>query len=43
MSAVWLPASGEQASGLPMIFHYLTVGPGIAAADRITDVYLPLR
>lgn len=40
---IWLPASGEAASGAPMIFHYVNVGPGVREADMITDVYLPLR
>jgi AraC family transcriptional regulator len=38
----WLPQSGERASGRPMIFHYVNVGPGVASADMVTDVYLPL-
>ena len=38
----WLPQSGEQAAGLPLIFHYVNVGPGVASADMVTDVYLPL-
>jgi AraC family transcriptional regulator len=39
----WLPRSGESASGLPTIFHYVNVGPTIRADDMITDVYLPLK
>jgi AraC family transcriptional regulator len=39
----WLPASGEQPSGLPMIFHYVNVGPDVQASDMVIDVYLPLR
>jgi AraC family transcriptional regulator len=39
----WLPQSGESLSGLPMIFHYVNVGPSVKAEDMITDVYLPLR
>ena len=38
----WLPASGEQASGAPLIFHYVNVGPQVQPAEAITDVYLPL-
>ncbi len=38
----WLPGSGEQPSGLPMIFHYVNVGPDVREADMVTDVYLPL-
>lgn len=38
----WLPSGDEQPSGLPMIFHYVNVGPGVQPADMITDVYLPL-
>jgi AraC family transcriptional regulator len=38
----WLPESGEQASGLPMIFHYINVGPQVKESDMLTDVYLPL-
>jgi AraC family transcriptional regulator len=37
----WLPASGETMGG-PMIFHYVNVGPQVAAHEAITDVYLPL-
>ncbi|HEY8568194.1 AraC family transcriptional regulator [Microbulbifer sp.] len=39
----WLPQSGEQHSGLPIIFHYVNVGPDIREQDMITDVYLPLK
>lgn len=39
----WLPRSGEAASGLPMIFHYVNVGPKIDEREMITDVCLPLR
>ncbi len=38
----WLPTSGESPSGFPMIFHYVNVGPQVAEAEMITDVYLPL-
>jgi len=38
----WLPVSGEQAAGLPVIFHYVNVGPSVRAEEAITDVYLPL-
>lgn len=40
---VWLPASGEQLSGQPLVFHYVNVGPGVQAHEAITDVYLPLK
>jgi len=39
----WLPQSGEQHSGLPVIFHYVNVGPDIESHEMITDVYLPLK
>lgn len=39
---IWLPQSGETASGLPIIFHYMNVGPNVKAVEMITDVYLPL-
>ena len=39
---VWLPASGEGRSDLPIFFHYVNVGPRVAEADMVTDVYLPL-
>ena len=38
----WLPTSGEEAHGDPLIFHYVNVGPNIAPQEMITDVYLPL-
>jgi AraC family transcriptional regulator len=38
----WLPTSGEKLAGLPMIFHYVNVGPQVQEKDMITDVYLPL-
>jgi AraC family transcriptional regulator len=40
---VWLPASGEQVSGQPLVFHYVNVGPSVAESEAITDVYLPLK
>ena len=40
---VWLPASGEQLSGQPLVFHYVNVGPSVQAHEAITDVYLPLK
>lgn len=40
---VWLPASGEELSGDPLIFHYVNVGPDVAASEAITDVYMPLK
>ena len=39
----WLPASGEQLSGHPLIFHYVNVGPAVQPHEAITDVYLPIR
>lgn len=38
----WLPTSGESLSGLPIIFHYVNVGPNVKDSEAITDVYLPL-
>lgn len=39
----WLPRSGESAAGLPMVFHYVNVGPEVREDEMITDVYLPLK
>ena len=39
----WLPGSGEELSGYPIIFHYVNVGPKVSDAEAITDVYMPLR
>jgi AraC family transcriptional regulator len=39
----WLPSSGEEPSGYPIIFHYVNVGPNVTEAEAITDVYLPLK
>ncbi|HXC60875.1 MAG TPA: GyrI-like domain-containing protein [Steroidobacteraceae bacterium] len=39
----WLPRSGEQKADLPLVFHYVNVGPNVKAHEAITDVYLPLR
>lgn len=39
----WLPASDENASGAPLIFHYVNVGPNVKDSEAITDVYLPLQ
>lgn len=38
----WLPSSGEQLSGYPLIFHYVNVGPNLQAHEAITDVYMPI-
>lgn len=38
----WLPGSGEQLSGHPLIFHYVNVGPNVHPHEAITDVYMPL-
>jgi AraC family transcriptional regulator len=40
---VWLPNSGEQLSGQPLVFHYVNVGPNVQAHEAITDVYMPLK
>jgi AraC family transcriptional regulator len=39
----WFPASGEERSGFPLIFHYVNVGPSVKEHEAITDVYLPLK
>jgi AraC family transcriptional regulator len=39
----WLPQSGESLGDLPIIFHYVNVGPNVREEDMITDVYLPLK
>jgi AraC family transcriptional regulator len=39
----WLPGSGEQLSGYPIIFHYVNVGPSVKDEEAITDVYMPLK
>jgi AraC family transcriptional regulator len=39
----WLPQSGEQIAPLPLVFHYVNVGPAVKEHEAITDVYLPLR
>ncbi|MDD2853387.1 MAG: GyrI-like domain-containing protein, partial [Desulfuromonadaceae bacterium] len=39
----WLPQSGEALGDLPMIFHYVNVGPNVKEEEMITDVYLPLK
>jgi len=39
----WLPGSGEEMSGYPLIFHYVNVGPSVKPDEAITDVYLPLK
>ena len=38
----WLPQSGESLRGFPLFFHYVNVGPYVAEADMVTDVYLPI-
>lgn len=38
----WLPRSGEQIAAMPLIFHYVNVGPHVKEHEAITDVYLPL-
>jgi AraC family transcriptional regulator len=40
---VWLPQSGEEIAALPMVFHYVNVGPAVMEHEAITDVYLPLK
>jgi AraC family transcriptional regulator len=39
----WLPQSGEELRDFPIFFHYVNVGPYVAEAAMITDVYLPLK
>jgi AraC family transcriptional regulator len=39
----WLPRSGEEMASLPLVFHYVNVGPGVKEHEAITDVYLPLK
>lgn len=39
----WLPRSGEQMAALPLVFHYVNVGPSVPEHEAITDVYLPLK
>lgn len=39
----WLPGSGEEAAALPLVFHYVNVGPAVKEHEAITDVYLPLK
>jgi AraC family transcriptional regulator len=39
----WLPRSGEELSGYPIIFHYVNVGPNVKDEEAITDVYMPLK
>ena len=38
----WLPRSGERIATLPLVFHYVNVGPQVQEHEAITDVYLPL-
>ncbi len=39
----WLPSSGEAIADLPLVFHYVNVGPAVLPHEAITDVYLPLK
>jgi AraC family transcriptional regulator len=39
----WLPRSGEHIAAMPLVFHYINVGPNVKEQEAITDVYLPLR
>jgi AraC family transcriptional regulator len=39
----WLPRSGEEMAALPVVFHYVNVGPNVKEHEAITDVYLPLK
>ena len=39
----WLPKSGESLRDFPLYFHYLSLVPGTAELDLITDIYLPLK
>ena len=43
LAEVWLPQSGESLADLPLIFHYVNVGPDIKEEEMITDVYVPLK
>jgi AraC family transcriptional regulator len=39
----WLPHSGEEIAALPLVFHYVNVGPAVKEDEAITDVYMPLK
>jgi AraC family transcriptional regulator len=39
----WLPRSGEEIAALPLVFHYVNVGPAVKEHEAITDVYMPLK
>jgi AraC family transcriptional regulator len=39
----WLPRSGEEMAVLPVVFHYVNVGPKVKENEAITDVYLPIK
>lgn len=39
----WLPSSGQELSGYPIIFHYVNVGPNVKDEEAVTDVYMPLK
>lgn len=36
----WLPSSGEQLSGYPIIFHYVNVGPDVSDDEAFTCIKL---
>jgi AraC family transcriptional regulator len=38
----WLPGSGERIAPLPLVFHYVNVGPNVKEHEAITDVYMAL-
>lgn len=40
---IWLPNSGEKFANLPVLFHYVNVGPKVMPQEAITDVYLPIE
>jgi AraC family transcriptional regulator len=39
----WLPRSGEEIAALPLVFHYVNVGPAVKEHEEITDVYMPIK
>ena len=39
----WLPQSEEALRAAPLFFHRVSFPPFVAAADAITDIYLPLK
>ena len=39
----WLPNSGEEHSGGPVILQFLDADPNVAPEALLTDIYLPLK